>query len=367
MGTKGGRFVGLARMGVIMAVRDGAPFVGEAVESVLAQEFPDWEMVVVDDGSADGTPEILARFTDPRVRVVRTEGLGRAGARNRALETLDAPWIAILDGDDRMRPDRLAGQAAFLEAHPEVDVLATPVILVDEKGRETGLLSPPAAHEAILRNLEEENCLPHPSCVIRSSLLKEAGGYREAFPYSQDYDLWLRLAERGARFAVLPEPLTFYRVHEASASEGAREIQRAYSALARACRRARLRGEPEPLPVSREELFRIARRDRSFHLGLGRWHSRHGRWGKGLAHAFHCFRLGGWRCAGAWKFLPLALLPPPVRNLLRRTLTKRKDLPSRISLPAGRAPEEEIHEYEKTHQDSLPRIPGPDSASAVVR
>ena len=357
----------MARMGVIMAVRDGAPFVGEAVESVLAQEFPDWEMVVVDDGSADETPEILAGFTDPRIRVIRTEGLGRAVARNLALQVLETPWIAILDGDDLMRPDRLGKQAAFLEARPEVDVLATPVIQVDREGRFLGRLDPPGGHEAILRALEVENCISHPSCALRAEALKGAGGYREAFPFAQDYDLWLRLAERGARFAVLPEPLTFYRVHEASASEGKREIQRAYSALARACRRARLGGEPQPLPVSREELFRIARRDWSFHLGVGRWHSRQGRWGKGLARAAHCLRLGGWRFPGAWRFLAVALLPPFARNRLRQMLKKRNDLPFQASLPFGGEPGEEIHEHQKTDPDSLSRLPRPDSSSAVVR
>ena len=359
----------MARMGVIMAVRDGAPFVGEAVESVLAQDFRDWELVVVDDGSTDETPGVLEAFKDPRIRVVRTEGAGRAAARNRALEILETPWIAVLDGDDRMSSDRLGRQWAFLEARPEVDVLVTPVVLVDRFGRAVGRLAPPPTHEAILRALEEENCLVHPSSVLRAGVLREAGGYRESFPYAQDYDLWLRLAERGAKFAVLEDFLTFYRVHEASASEGHREIQAAYAALARACRRARLMGVPEPRPTSREELLSLARRDWSFHLAMGRRLSRKGSWGKGLVHAVRALRLGGWQSGRAWRFLPLALLPPSARALFRRILQKQKkeNLPFQALPAAGKSPGEENHEHEETDQADLSRLSRPDPPAAVVR
>ncbi len=358
----------MARMGVIMAVRDGAPFAGEAVESVLAQEFTDWELVVVDDGSTDGTGEILARYGDPRIRVIRTPGIGRPGARNLALEVLETPWVAVLDGDDRMRPDRLGKQAAYLEAHPGVSVLATPVTLVDREGREVGRLDPPSTHEEILRRLEVENCFPHPSCALKTRALKDLGGYREAFPYAQDYDLWLRMAEEGARFAVLGEPLTFYRVHESSASEGRREIQAAYAALARACRRARLGGLPEPRPASEKDLFLLAGRDWSFHLALARWHSREGRWGKGLDHLVRAFLHGGWRASRAWRFLPLALLPPAARRTWRGMAQKRKkEFPAVGLSRLGEGPGEDFHEQEKDDRDPLPGVPGPDAPAAVVR
>jgi len=357
----------LARMGVVMAVRDGAPFVGEAVESVLSQTFRDWEMVVVDDGSSDDTAQVLSVFRDPRIRVLRTEGVGRPAARNLALQALDTPWIAVLDGDDRMAPHRLERQGAFLSEHPEVDVLATAVILVDPEGRAAGRILPPPSHEEILRRLPKGNCLPHPSSVIRSEALRRAGGYRELFPYSQDYDLWLRLAEGGARFASLEEPLTFYRVHPGSASVGRREIQEAYASLARLCRRARLRGEREPRPSSREELFRLARREGAFHLALGRWHSRNGRWREGTGHALLALLLGGWRDVETWAFLALALLPPPLRRALRRASGKDVEPTFPSSSPPGGGPAEETHESEETHSEDLPRLPQSDPPAAVVR
>lgn len=236
-----------ATVGVIIAARDAADYVGEAVSSVLAQTHRDLALVVVDDGSTDDTSTILAAFDDPRLTVIRTDGVGRSAARNRALDALDTPWIAILDADDRMTPDRLATQVAFLEAHPEVTVVGSAVTLIDARGRPVGRIDPPGSPTAIERAMRRSNCVVHPSTMIRGDALRRLGGYRTAFPAAQDYDLWLRLLDDGARLQNLDAPLTHYRVHDDAVSFAGKPRQLRYARLARRASEARRAGEPEPL------------------------------------------------------------------------------------------------------------------------
>jgi glycosyltransferase involved in cell wall biosynthesis len=121
-----------------MAVRDGAPWVAEAVASVLGQTAGDLELIVIDDGSTDATPELLARVRDARLRVDRRAAAGLTPSLNRGLALARAPLVARLDADDLALPDRLARQGAFLAAHPEVGLLGGGVRELDADGREVG-------------------------------------------------------------------------------------------------------------------------------------------------------------------------------------------------------------------------------------
>lgn len=199
------------RVSVVLAVRDGAPWVGDAVRSILGQTLTELELVVVDDGSTDDTPQTLARFADARLRVARRTQLGLTRSLNEGVSLARAPLIARLDADDVAAPERLARQLAFLDAHPEIGLLGTGAIEIDATGREVGRVVPPAADADIRRALIRRNIFVHSSVVMRRQALASAGGYDATFPVAQDYDLWLRLA-RVTRLANLPDPLVTRRL-----------------------------------------------------------------------------------------------------------------------------------------------------------
>ena len=196
---------------VLMGVRDGAPWVTGAIESILGQTLADLELVVVDDGSTDDTPELLARVRDPRLVVERQAPAGLTRALGRALARARAPLVARLDADDVARPDRLERQHAFLAAHPEVGLLGTAARVVDEAGREVGTIRPPEDDATIRRALMRRNPFVHSSVMARRSLVTQVGGYDPSFPVAQDYDLWLRLSPL-TRMANLPEALVTRRL-----------------------------------------------------------------------------------------------------------------------------------------------------------
>lgn len=196
---------------VLMAVRDGAAHVAEAVQSVLAQTLGDLELIVIDDGSADATPAILAGVGDPRLRVHAQAPAGLTRALNRALALSRAPLVARLDADDVARPERLARQVAFLDAHPDVGLLGTAAVEIDAGGRVVRTVCPPAHDAELRRVLIRRNPFVHSSIMLRRTALEAAGGYDERVPVAQDYDLWLRLAPVTC-LACLPEPLVVRRL-----------------------------------------------------------------------------------------------------------------------------------------------------------
>lgn len=211
----------------LIAVHNGAQHIGEAVESLLGQTLGDIEVLVVDDASDDDTARILALFDDPRLRVSRNQrNMGLAASLNRGLAETTAPFVARLDADDVAEPDRLARQAAFLEAHPEVGLLGTGCRLIDPDGTVIGEQFAPDNDLAIrLRGLVG-NPFFHPSVMIRRDVLdRHRLRYDENFETAQDYDLWMRILEH-TRGANLPEPLTRLRVHAGQVSATRAERQR---------------------------------------------------------------------------------------------------------------------------------------------
>jgi glycosyltransferase involved in cell wall biosynthesis len=195
---------------VLMAAHDGAPWITQAVASVLAQSAGDLELIVIDDGSADATPDLLAAVRDGRLRVERQVRMGLTRSLNRALGLARAPLVARLDADDWALPERLERQRAFLDAHADVGLLGTGAREVDAAGRVLATVTPPADDAALRRALIRRNPFVHSSIVARRALLERAGGYDERLPVAQDYDLWMRLSGL-TRLASLPEPLVVRR------------------------------------------------------------------------------------------------------------------------------------------------------------
>jgi glycosyltransferase involved in cell wall biosynthesis len=198
-------------LSIVMPVRDAADTVTHAMESILGQTQPAWELVVVDDGSVDGTAGILASFarSDPRIRVITTPRNGIARALQTACRAVRGNWIVRMDADDRMHPERLAAQWEFARRNPDLGVVSC---LVRHGGDAPGY----AAHVGWLNSLltpEQialrrfvEAPVAHPSVMFRRELLDVHGGYREG-DFPEDYELWLRWLDAGVRFGKVPREL----------------------------------------------------------------------------------------------------------------------------------------------------------------
>lgn len=210
-----------------MAVHDAERYLGEAVESIFGQTFRDFEFLVVDDGSTDATGAILSSYTDPRLRVIRLKNnVGLPAALNAGLREVRTPLIARMDGDDVSDMRRLEFQVAFMGSHPDVVLLGTGFVRIDANGRPFEKVLLPVDHGVLQEQLLMGSQFCHPSVMVRTEVMRAVGGYRAlAGGAAQDYDLWLRIAERG-RIANLPHVLLRYRMHEGQISVSRLERQR---------------------------------------------------------------------------------------------------------------------------------------------
>jgi GT2 family glycosyltransferase len=206
----------------LMSTYDAGPYLRPALDSILAQTVDDWRLVAVDDGSSDGTRDVLSEYgSDERVRVELFEqNRGQTAALNHGLSLVETEWVARLDQDDLAAPERLERQLSYLASHPGVVAVGSWCDFVDDSGRKVGEFRPPADPEAVLRQLYgslERNPLAHSAMTYRAEDARAAGGYPSDLSYAQDTALWLRLAERG-RIANVPEPLVFIRTHAGQTS-----------------------------------------------------------------------------------------------------------------------------------------------------
>ena len=207
---------------VLLPVYNGEEFLDECLGSLAEQSCEDFEVVAVDDGSTDGTAEVLKRWgtQDGRIRMLTLPRSGLVETLNAGLATCRGELVARMDADDRAHPGRLELQSLAFKEDPDLDVVACLVSHFPEETLREGLriyegwLNSLVTHDQILRERFIESPIPHPAATVRRSVLEEAGGYREVgFP--EDYDLWLRLAAAGKRFGKVPETLYFWRHHEA--------------------------------------------------------------------------------------------------------------------------------------------------------
>jgi glycosyltransferase involved in cell wall biosynthesis len=199
---------------VLMAVYNGAATVREALASILCQTYQDWDLIIVDDGSTDGTLAILESLaaTDARVRVLRNgANRGLAASLNVAWSQARGDLLARMDADDFSYPDRLHRQVEFMAAHPEVAVLGTGIELMDSEGRLLGCALCPEWHEELQKRMYKENPFAHPSVMMRRGFLEALGGYDGRLKWAEDADLWLR-GYRQFRYHNLQQPLIRYRV-----------------------------------------------------------------------------------------------------------------------------------------------------------
>lgn len=197
---------------IIIPTRNRAAMLREAIESVRTQTYAAWELIVIDDGSTDETPQMMESLTrlDARIRFVRQVSAGVSKARNAGIQQARGRYVAFLDDDDLFLPQKLAIQVAALECQPTLGFVYSQTEWVDRTG--TRLSLHPTTPVGDLRGLFEACAIPLQTVVCRTELLEEVGGFDERLTIGEDYDLWLRLA-RIARFQFLPGPLVRYRVH----------------------------------------------------------------------------------------------------------------------------------------------------------
>ena len=202
----------MPRVSVLMTVYNAAPYVRASVDSVLAQAFPDWELVAVDDGSTDASPSILADYVDPRVRVIPfPKNIGRTPALRHALHAARGEYIAVLDADDMSRPERLGRQVAFLDRNPEVALVGSWAHYIDEHARIFAEFKPPSNREELQDCLGWTNPIVHSSAMYRRQLALQVGGYPEELAYAIDLGLILALAPH-SQVAMIDEFLCQKRV-----------------------------------------------------------------------------------------------------------------------------------------------------------
>ena len=211
-------------MSVLLPVRDAAAHVTRALASVLDQTLADLEVVVVDDGSTDGTAALLDRVDDDRVRVVHRPFAGLVASLNAGLALVRARYVARMDADDLCAPDRLARQVAFLDAEPDVVVVGSAFDVIDEDDRVVKVEAMLPDDDDLRRELYLRNPFAHGSVMLRADSLREVGGYRDGYVAAEDYDLWRRLATVG-RLANLDAVLYHWRQHASGVSQTASSSQ----------------------------------------------------------------------------------------------------------------------------------------------
>jgi len=260
------------RISVLMAVKDGLPYVKPAVASILAQTFADFEFVIVDDASADGSSEYLERAAaaDPRIVLLRNErNIGQSESLNRGLAVCRGEWIARMDADDVALPTRFERQLAFMRRNPDIAVTSCLAWYIDAAGHRTGRTVSDALTRQQFRHAREHNLaigILHPGAFLRREVLARVGGYRSAFDPPSDIDLWCRISDEHL-ILVQPETLMEYRIHDAAMSASRFGHTRLKSMWARACTIARREGRSEPSWVS----FLEERHAAPWWLRLNRW------------------------------------------------------------------------------------------------
>ena len=207
---------------VITPAYNAEKYIAQAIESVQAQGFDTWEMIIVDDGSTDRTREVISQYSnrDPRIRLIQNDHGGVSLARNTGVKLAKYEWIALLDADDAFCPHKMKKQLDASRKDPDVVLWGTYAYNVGEKGNvfdvnEDGPHSRDAFHR--IRKAAGVVSLKNSSALFRASLFRTLGGFDSQYDSTEDAELWSRMADFGT-VLVIPEPLILYRFHSQSLS-----------------------------------------------------------------------------------------------------------------------------------------------------
>jgi glycosyltransferase involved in cell wall biosynthesis len=203
---------------VVIPVYNGAHWLAETLKSLADQTYQNFEIILADDASTDNLQQVLDGFCDKRLRAVHLKNnVGVSAGRNLGIELAKGEFIAFCDADDICQPARLERQVSFLLSHPEVDMCGSAfTCFSDAQTKQT--ITHPLTHQLIHKALMQGNCFGLSTVMVRSNLLK-ANHFDEALNAAEDYELWTRLAAKGACLANLSESLVLYRLHASQASD----------------------------------------------------------------------------------------------------------------------------------------------------
>lgn len=204
------------KVSVIMPVYNSGTYLNEAIDSILNQKFEDFEFVIIDDGSTDQSQEIVKSYSDPRIRFyVNEKNMGVAATLNRGLKLAVGEYIARMDSDDISLPDRFDKQVSYMDTHPKVAVCATGIRMF---GAQNGEKYFSTTHDQLKVDLLFNNCLAHPTVMMRRSVVGCTYRYNEEFSAMEDYALWIEVS-RKYELASIKDVLLMYRIHQSQVTQ----------------------------------------------------------------------------------------------------------------------------------------------------
>jgi glycosyltransferase involved in cell wall biosynthesis len=199
------------KISVIMSVYNCEKYLKESVDGILSQTFSDFEFIIINDGSADKSREILESYKDSRIRLFNNQNKGLTKSLNEAIGYSNGEYIARMDADDISLPERFEKQIKFLDANPECAMCGTWAEFIDEDGKYLRDYNTPVTDSEIKKEILFHNPFIHPSVMIRKSVFEKVGLYDTSFRYAQDYELWTRIAIK-FKTGNIPEKLLRYRL-----------------------------------------------------------------------------------------------------------------------------------------------------------
>ena len=202
----------MPRVSVILPIYNGEPYLAEAIDCILKQTFADFELIIINDGSKDGSAACIAQFSDPRIRYFEQPNAGLAATLNRGISLAAGEYIARQDQDDISCPERFAAQVAVLDEYPDYCMVGTWAEIFSETESGQRFLNHPAENLELKLHLHFRNPFVHSSMMLRTSVVRSIGGYTtdKSRQPPEDYELWSRMARAG-KVANIPRVLVRYR------------------------------------------------------------------------------------------------------------------------------------------------------------
>jgi glycosyltransferase involved in cell wall biosynthesis len=242
----------------LMAVYNGDPWLRDSVNSILAQSFHDFELLIVNDGSTDGTLETARELSrlDPRIRIFDKENTGLASSLNYGLQYARGQWIARIDVDDICHVDRLLSQIRLASTDPDLVLIGSYFNTIDANSFVLKTYKPPVS-SIRLKNilLNSSPPFPHSSVLFRLACVRDLGGYRSRVYRAEDHDLWLRLSQCGS-FTVVPKVLVSIRKHDTNVSlHNGGLSQTIDSCMAMVSHRIRIYGANDPIDSTEGQVY----------------------------------------------------------------------------------------------------------------
>lgn len=207
----------MPKVSILMPVYNAERYIAQALESIIYQDYKDWELILINDGSTDRSDEIIREYEDERIYYINNpQNLKLIKTLNKGIDYCDGDYIARMDADDIMVSDRLKHQVDFMDAHPDYLMCGTNAIVVDSEGNKTGEIKNLTDNDMLQINLLFSVPFIHPTVMVRKEVL-QANRYDEAYVHIEDYELWCRIAKLG-KVANTNKNLLAYRWHNANIS-----------------------------------------------------------------------------------------------------------------------------------------------------